>query len=387
MEVDLASDVTECLAADNIMSDVRRSEPGADGYFYFIDALDALCRSLVEEAHCTPDGLRSARNSLLHGLATQVRLCRSVAENPAISEVPIERPVFIIGLPRTGTTLLHNVLSLHPDLRSPSLWELVYPSGLARAEEQEEVADRIQDDLDRYYRKAPRVAMVHMLDARGPDECRWLLGHAFQSPIYWVRYDVPSYADWYLQKDASEAYTFHQLQLKGILWRRGGGVPLLKDPFHIWNLDALLRTYPTARFIYLHRDPVVSITSTCSMTAVVRETLSDRVDRAGIGRFWMTQIERVLGRLPALRRTTIPDSAILDIRYQDLTRDPILTMKRICAFIGISCSAETECRARSFLAENPLQKAGVLTYRADAFGLREEEMRERFAKYRDDYDV
>lgn len=387
MEIDLPSETTDCLAADKIILDVRRSETDADGPFDFIDALDALCRSLVEEAHCTPDGLRNARNSLAHGLATQVRLRRSVAENPAISEVSIDRPIFIVGLPRTGTTLLHNVLSLHPDLRSPSLWELVYPSGLAKVEEQEDVADRIQDDLDRYYRMAPDVAMVHRLDARCPDECRWLLGHAFQSPIFWVRYDVPGYADWYLKKDAGEAYAFHQLQLKSILWRKGGGVPLLKDPFHIWNLDALLRTYPTARFIHLHRDPVASITSTCSMTAVVRETLSDRVDRTAIGRFWMTQIERILAGLPALRRKTIPDDAILDIRYQDLTRDPIATVKRICAFIGISCSAETERRARSFLAANPLQKKGVLTYRADAFGLREEKIRERFAKYREDYDV
>lgn len=383
----MVSDATDCLAVDQIISDVRRSEPDAEGPFDFIDALDALCRSLAEEAHCTPDGVRNARNSLAHGLATQVRLRRSLVENPEISEVSVDRPVFIVGLPRTGTTLLHNVLSLHPDLRSPSLWELVYPSGLTRIEEQEDVADRMQNDLDHYYRMAPRVAMVHMLDARRPDECRWLLGHAFQSPIYWVRYDVPGYADWYLQKDASEAYAFHLLQLKSILWRKGGGVPLLKDPFHIWNLEALLRTYPTARFIHLHRDPVASITSTCSMTAVVRETLSDRVDRAAIGHFWTAQIEQVLGRLPALRRTTIPDNAILDIRYQDLTRDPIATVKRICAFIGIPFADGTERRARSFLAENPLQKKGVLAYSADEFGLRDEQLRERFARYREDYDV
>ena len=162
-------------------------------------------------------------------------------------------------------------------------------------------------------------------------------------------------------------------------------MPLLKDPFHIWNLDALASAYPTARYIHLHRDPVASISSTCSMTAVVRETFSNQVDRAEIGRFWAMQIERVLNRLPAQRRTAMASKAILDVRYQDLTRDPIATVKSVCGFIGLPFSAETERRAQAFLAENPLQKKGVHTYGANEFDLRDDELRERFVRYRDDY--
>jgi hypothetical protein len=387
MTIAMTSEAADFLTIDNIMSEVRRLEPDADEPFDFLDGLDVLCRSLTEEAHCTPDGLSNARNSLVHCLATQVRVRRNLRETPEIAVVPVGRPVFIIGLPRTGTTLLHNILSLHSDLRCPNLWELVYPAGLTSTEEQEEVADRMQNDIDEYYRIAPRVAMVHMLNARRPDECRWLLGHAFHSPIYWVRYDVPSYTEWFLQKDAGGAYAFHLSQLKNILWRIRGGVPLLKDPFHIWNLDALASAYPTARYIHLHRDPVASISSTCSMTAVVRETLSNQVDRAQIGRFWTLQIERALSRLPTLRRTAMAGKAILDIRYQDLTRDPIATVKSVCGFIGIPFSAETERRAQAFLTENPLQKKGVHTYSADEFGLSDDGLRERFVSYRENYGV
>jgi hypothetical protein len=387
MEIGVTSEAADFLSIDNIISDAGRLEPDAQEPFDFLDGLDALCRSLTREAHCTPDGLSHARNSLVHCLATQVRVRRNLRETPEIAAVSVGRPVFIIGLPRTGTTLLHNILSLHPDLRCPNLWELVYPAGLTTTEEQEAVADRLQNDLDQYYRIAPRVAMVHMLNARGPDECRWLLGHAFYSPIYWVRYDVPSYAEWFLQKDAGDAYAFHVSQLKNILWRVRGGVPLLKDPFHIWNLDALAGAYPAARYIHLHRDPVASISSTCSMTAVVRETLSNQVDRAEIGHFWTMQIEGVLSRLPAVRRTAMAGEAILDIRYEDLTRDPIAALKRVCGFVRIPFSDETERRAQAFLAENPLQKKGVHTYSTEEFDLRDDELRERFASYREDYGV
>ncbi|HXO69098.1 MAG TPA: sulfotransferase [Bradyrhizobium sp.] len=387
MTMAMTSEATDFLTVDDIISDVGRLEPDADEPFDFLDGLDVLCRSLTQEAHCTPDGLSKARNSLAHCLATQVRVRRNLREAPEIAVVPVERPVFIIGLPRTGTTLLHNILSLHSDLRCPNLWELVYPAGLPSTEEQEKAADAMQNDIDEYYRITPRVAMVHMLDARRPDECRWLLANAFYSPIYWIRYDVPSYVEWFLQKDAGGAYAFHLSQLKNILWRIRGGVPLLKDPFHIWNLDALARAYPAARYIHLHRDPVASISSTCSMTAVVRETLSNQVDRAEIGRFWAMQIERVLSRLPTLRRTAMAGKAILDIRYQDLTRDPIATVKSVCRFIGIPFSAETERRARAFLAENPLQKKGVHTYSADEFGLSDDGLRERFVSYRENYGV
>jgi hypothetical protein len=386
MSIALKPEAAEPLTIDQIVSDVRRLEPDADGPFDFLDGLDALCRSLMEEANCTPGGLNKARGSLVHSLATQVRVRRNLKQNPEIAEVPVDRPVFIIGLPRTGTTLLHNILALHPDLRCPRLWELVHPAGLSSRQEQEVVADEMQREIDTYYRTAPQVATVHMLNARAPDECRWLLGHAFYSPIYWVRYDVPGYTDWFLREDAGDAYAFHVSQLKNILWRKPGGVPLLKDPFHIWNLQALARAYPTARYIHLHRDPVASISSTCSMTAVVRETTSDRVDRAAIGRFWTTQIDNVLGRLPAQRAAT-GEKAHLDIRYQDLTRDPLATVSKVCAFIGIPVSAETQRRAEAFLVENPLQSKGVHTYRSDEFGLCDDALRERFASYREAYDV
>jgi len=306
-------------------------------------------------------------------------------EHPEIASQPIGRPVFIIGLPRTGTTLLHNALAQHPDLRCPNLWELLNPAGPRDPAQHQQLMQQAEAYVEWYYRSAPRMRVVHPMDAQRPDECQRLLGNAFRTAIYWLRYNVPSYAAWLVEQDFTRAYQYHQTLLRNILWRIPGQTPVLKDPFHIWHFEALARVYPTARYVFLHRDPVVSVASTCSLSEICRSARSDHIDRREIAGFWLPQIHRALTRFSVVRRAAIPDSAGLDVRYDDLTRRPLETLQRICAFIEAPVTEEATRRFRAFLTENPLQKHGVHTYTAEDFGLNRGELIERFAGYRDEY--
>jgi hypothetical protein len=372
------------LRPEAVIEAAARIEPDA---FDFLDGLEVLCDALDREAACTPEGRQGAHNGLVQSLVTQARVRRQRQRHPEIAAIPVEDPVFVIGFPRTGTTFLHNLLAQHPEFHCPDLWELLTPAGGRDADAERTAIARARAYVDDYYCHAPDMPKVHPMDALRPDECQRLLGNAFRSPIYWIRYDVPSYARWLLGQDMRGAYAFHRIQLQHILWRRSGGRLALKDPFHIWHLDALAAVYPRARFLFLHRDPATSVVSTCALTRVARGGRSARRDPHGIGKFWLEHIEQALARVPEVRRAAIPAGAALDIRYDDLVAAPAETMARICGFLDVPMTDDARRHIRGFIAANPLQAKGVHLYGAEEFGLHPDDLRARFATYRSTYNL
>ena len=377
----------DAFDVDALVERATRATPELGAPFEFLEALRVLCDSLEHEAALTVSGRQSVAAALVGSLVTQARLSKHRQDHPEIDGIPVTRPVFIIGLPRTGSTLLHNLLAQHPELRGPNLWELMTPAGPRDARHQAEAAAACQAYVDDFYRSAPRFPAIHPFNAWRPDECHRLLGNAFQSRVYWIRFRVPSYATWLERQDLGPAYEYHRLQLKSILWRIGGGVPVLKCPFHVWSLDALARTYPDARFISLHRDPAVIVPSTASLCAVNRAVRSDAVDRVEIGRFWLAHIERVVSTVAESRRTHLAGRPVLDVRHDELTRDPLGAVGRICEFIEVPLGTDVVGAMRAFLAENPRQQHGVHRYSAEEFGLDPRDLHERFAPYRREYGV
>ncbi len=377
--------VDDAFGVDAIVEEARRLEPDAGHPFAFLDGLEALCDSLEHEAGCSPQGRLATHNGLVHNLVTQARVRRHLREHPAVAASAVGRPLFVVGLPRTGTTFIHNVLAQHPGLRAPNLWELRMPAGPRDPAQQAAAADAAQAYVEWYYASAPRMRTVHPMDARRPDECQRLLSAAFRTPIYWLRHNVPGYADWLGRQDMTAAYEYHKTQLRTILWRIPGAVPVLKDPFHVWYLDALVRAYPEARLVHLHRDPAHSVPSTCSLSEICRGATSAQVDRHAIGRFWLGQIERALARLPELRRTALAGTPVLDVRYDELTGDTLGTIARICEFVEVPLTAEATARIEAFLAADPLKQHGEHRYAPQDFGLDRDDLRERFAGYRDTY--
>lgn len=376
--------------ADRLDVDVlveRAEREAGEGGFEFLDGLRVLCESLERDAAIRPEMRTLVETFLVTYLVTQVRVRRHMAEHREIDGLPIKGPVFIIGLLRTGSTFLHNLLAQHPGLRCPNLWELMTPAGPRDPRHQADAANACEAYVQEFYRSAPRVRAIHPFETWRPHECHRLLSTTFQSRVYWMRFRVPGYAEWLEQQDLRAAYAYHRVLLKNILWRLPGDVAVLKCPFHVWSLDALTHVYPTARFIHLHRDPSVTVPSTASLCAELRTGRSDRVDRVEIGRFWLRHVERALAMVADARRTCLAGAPILNVRYPELIRDPMGTVTRVCEFIGVPLTGDATARIREFLTEQPLQRHGEHRYTAEEFGLDRRDLLKRFAEYRHDYEL
>jgi Sulfotransferase family len=373
---------------DALVHDARAATgAGEDEQLEFLDALTELSTALDRESRLSAEGRAAVRRSLVTSLATQVELRRHLAANPDVARTPITRPVFIVGLLRTGSTLVHNLLAQHPDMRCPNLWELLAPVGPRDPRRNEADARAAQAYVEDYYQHAPDLPKIHFLDARRPDECHRLLGNTFQSMVFWMRFRVPGYARWLRGRDLTAAYRYHRLLLQSILWRIPGGVPVLKCPFHIWSLKPLLAAYPDARFIHLHRSPTTTVPSTCSLSAVLQGARMERVDRAEIGRFWLAEVERGLMHFMDTGWRSLAANPVLDVRYADLTADPMAVISRICHFLDVPMTDDAARRMRRYLDENPANRHGVHRYTATEFGLSAADLDARFARYREHYDL
>ncbi len=380
---------TSAFAVDFLIEKAKeRAEATVEEMSAFIEPLEILAHALDTEARLSPVGRVAVSNALITSLITQVKLSRNILGNPKINEVPLEQPVFIIGMLRTGSTLVHNLLAQHSDLRVPNLWELMYPADMVMTSTaQEELANRAQSYVDEYFRVAPQLKVIHFLDARQPDECHRLLGNTFQSMVYEMRYRIPSYSRWLDERDLTQAYAYHQLQLKNILWRIPGKVVILKCPFHAWFLDALVRAYPTARFIHLHRNPTSIVLSTCSLCTTIRAGRSNDIDPTEIGTQWLAQIERGVTRMQEARRTYLSKMPVLDIRYNDLMSDTLGTMQQICHFIGVPITEQAREKMEFYLEQNKQNKHGTHRYTAEEFGLNLHDLDTRFDDYRKQYEL
>jgi Sulfotransferase family len=372
------------LEAAELVGGVLGHAPDGDGPLRFLPALDRLCSAISDEARLTEAGRRSTRRSLVSALVLQLRLHRLLGEHPEIERLPFDGPLVVAGLFRSGTTLLQNLLAQHPDVRAPQLWELMHPvSRDGSAAERARLIRVTQSYVQAYYRAAPAFRAIHYLDAELPEECHRLTGATFTSDIYPLRYRIPSYVQWLDEQDMRRPYAFHRTLLHCLLWRDPGGHVALKCPTHLWHLDTLAATYPEGRLVRLHRHPVAAVASSCSLTAVVRSARSAEVDPGEIGRYWTERAEAALGT--ARRSGAVHGLPVLDLRYDDLVRDPLAAVASVCDFAGIRWTGAAERRVRRFLDRNPQGRHGVHRYAPEEFGLSRLDLEERFGDYRKEF--
>lgn len=346
-----------------------------EGPVPFSEALDRFARALRTEARLRPEDVEPVWRSILR---SQVVLADTAAlheSRPELAHVALDRPVFIIGFLRTGSTLLHNLLGQHEALHSPLLWELSYHSDAARQpSEHEALRASAQEYVDEYYRKAPGLPGIHFIDAGRPDECHRLLANTFHSMVLEMRYRVPSYGQWLHEQDLVVPYHWHRWQLQVLMSRHSRAdrpplVPVLKCPFHTWFLDSLAQVYPDARFIHLHRDPIEVVGSTASLCRTLRGARSDYLDLAEIGEQWFTRITGLSHRLADDRDELIGHQPVLDIRYQRFVADPHGVMADVCAFLEVPFSADFQAAVAEYLTWKPTAVHGKHIYALDEFGL------------------
>lgn len=350
---------------------------------YPLSALPVLVHALHREARLTPAGAAVAEQSIVAALTRLARVRGMRRQHPEIDRAPLGGPVFLTGIFRTGSTLLHHLLARHPDLRVPPLWQMLAPAG---GGSESDLVRQARSYVDEYYRAAPAFREIHPLSADEPEECHRLTGNSLHADIYSLRYRIPNYADWLADRDMTAAYLSHQEQLRCLLWRygaqNGGSVDerpvVLKCPSHMWHLATLAKAYPQARIVRLHRDPLRCLGSLCSLTEVVRSARSEQVDPLEIGRHWLKQVCRAL--VDVRPASTVHGLPVLDVDFRDLVAGPMRTMREVCEFIGVPMTEVAERRIAAYLAR---QRGGSgHRYALETYGLRPGDVAERLTGYR-----
>jgi hypothetical protein len=350
----------------------------------FREPLRILLRAYESEAQLTLVGRLAARRDTLRLLTNRLRLVADRKRHPDIAAQEIRQPLFIVGLPRTGSTLLHHLLAQDPSNRVPLSWEVMFPSPppeRASYEDDPRIA-AAQRLLNRFDRLTPHFKIIHPTHARWPIECMAILSHTFASPQFQSMYYVPSYQRWLSYKDLRPVYAFHRRFLQHLQWRCPAERWVLKAPSHLFALDALLATYPDACMIQTHRDPRAVVASVASLDAVLRRVFSHRVNPKQIGLEALQQWASALERAMQIRdRTNGAPGRFLDVYYTGLVRDPIATVRRIYAHCDLRFTDEAETRMRRFLAAYPKDQHGVHRYSLAQFGLSPDEVALRFHAY------
>jgi hypothetical protein len=319
----------------------RLARPRANGPWQFLDGLEALVAALNDEADLSPAGRKITRDALVRSLVTQLAVRDLVAAHPDILTVMVRRPVIITCLPRMGSTWLHGLLATHPDLRAPRMWEVMAPhasylGGMAR---EAAIADA-SAAVTEYFALAPSMYAMHPTSPDHPEECHRLLAHTFRTRAHESRFHIPSYQRWLRTADMTAAYAYHRLLVQCLVAAPSRRRLILKCPYHLWHLAELFATYPDARLVHLHRDPVAALRSACTMMEAAQRVRSDHVNLIELGRYW-SQFYAEGTRLAVDRAAAdATGPAVLDVRYEDLVAEPRTTLARIGEFADLELPAE-----------------------------------------------
>lgn len=361
------------------------------GAAHFREGLGVLLGALESEAELSLLGRMSARSQIVKLLVNRLRLEAAVARHPEALEVPLERPVVIVGLPRTGTSHLHNLLSAHPGLRFLPYWEstepIAAPDDVAPPGGPDPRIARIQAGLDQGMALIPHQQAMHEIDAQTPHEEIGFFSMDFACPIFFTSFKVPSYRAWYRKADIGRSYAYARRVLQLVSFLRDGGKRwVLKSPMHLERLVPLMKTYPDARVVMTFRDPARVVLSMATMTAYGRRLVQEKVDPVYIGRQVADNVQdrfdaavRDIGAVPAAQRC--------DVHFEAYMKDPMAAVRRVLEFAELDASDATMARMRAYQDAHPRGKFGRIVYDYAAVGIDPAELRARARRYIETFDI
>ena len=353
------------------------------------DNLDRLLDAFIDADDLSPIGVEIAAADVIVPLRNRLQITAWRTEHPEIAQEKIERPIIILGQPRTGTTILYDLLNQDPDLRAPLTWEVDQPFPVPQPETYETDSRIAQTEaaLEMSEQLNPGFMKFHPMSARGGQECVRITMGTFCSMTYSTQYLLPAYQRWLMREaDHAVAYRYHRKFLQHLQ----SGVPgqwLLKSPAHLWNLDKVLAEYPDAILVQTHRDPLVVISSISALMAYLQRLASDKstVQRVAgqCAEENILGLERMMGwvdeGLPGADR-------IIHVRFADFMADPFATIGAVYDRIGRDLTPQAEQRMREHLSANPGDGGGNRYTWTDT-GLDAGELRERFRAYQERFDV
>ena len=376
------------LVADQLLAAARQQTGLTElGDASILDGLERLVTALDREARLTEAGRQRMEASIVGTLANRLRVEHHLARHPELLRRPIERPLFLFGLPRTGTTLAINLLSADPARRCLLRWEAFNSVPPPRPDELHG-GPRYQQEqtrLDYATKMAPQISAIHHENADSPTECQFAMTPSFCAQVYDAGAYIPSYHRWFLHTSYLPAFRYHKRLLQ-LLQSDAPGRWTLKNPWHPLFLDDLIQVYPDAQLVMTHRDPVEVVGSACSLLKHVRVMYSDEVDLRAIGACMMETFDLMIERTLAYKARH-GWSSIYDLQYADLMRDPVGEMRKLYQHFGEPFSAAAEQGMRQHLADNPQGKHGKHTYALEDYGLSMAAVRKHYADYCRRFDI
>jgi hypothetical protein len=385
-------DESMSLEAESILAEARQ-KTGLDdfGDDSFREPMERLLRSMEEEAELSATGRAMQRARVVGLLVNRLRAEDHFRRFPEILDEELGEPLVIVGLARTGTTMLHRMIASDPLVFSLLWWESRNPAPFPQSGDGEDgQADpRIRDaeaEVAAMIEGAPDLVAMHPIEAGEPDEEIMLLEHSFFSTNPEAFVNVPSFGAWLDQQDQTPGYLYLKKLLQFLQWqkKRVGGMGqrwVLKTPHHLGFMDPLFRVFPDARVIQTHRDPLQTIPSLASLIHAIRILGSDAADPLVAGRQWSDRMSRALRRCMEVREAH--EDRFIDVWFADALQDPLAQMRRIYDFAGMDLASETEAKMRQWLVDNAREKRVAHSYTLEQFGLTEEGIRRDFAAYRE----
>jgi hypothetical protein len=352
------------------------------------EGLDVLLDAVEREAALNDVGRMILRTWIDERLVNRLRLTAWVREHPEVRDEEVRAPIVVVGMLRTGSTLLCELLAADPANRPLMKWEglnAVPPPEAAGFTTDPRIAAEVEKQ-EAIYSMVPRLKAVHWEPGDGPTECVALLTQSFRAQDWYGLFRIPSYAQWFHACDMHPAYDYHRLSLQ-VLQSRAPGRWTLKAPGHLLALDQLVATYPDARIVVLHRDPVRTVASSASLSATSRPDSLSTADFGGyFGRLWLDVLGTMVDRLVD-HRDREGDARFCDLHYRDLVADPVGAVRGIYAHFGEELPPDAAGLMQAHLAAHPQGRHGAHRYTLADFGLTETEVRDRFAAYCERFDV
>lgn len=384
----MAQQLVADALVEQAMTETGIREFDNDSYREGLEVFIASFNEGIANGWMSEGGIARATADTLHYLRGRLKVSQYLRENPQLLDRPVARPVFVMGIPRTGTTLMSNLLAADPARRSPLTWEIDDPVppvaskdmlvGDPRAQArlaQEKAMLEANPDMGKYYRSS----------AIYPNECVFFMAHDFKTLMIESKGRLPLYKDFIFSCDMTSAYEYHKKFLQ-VLQHHVGGVWNVKKPSHSLWLETIFKIYPDARVIWTHRDPFTATGSLCSIISLSHMGHMGRIDTEWLAQDYPWQAAEHANRIMDFR-DRFGEDRIIDVHYADLVRDPVGETKKLYAKLGDEWTAEAEAGIQKWVDDNPQNKFGKHDYKLAQYGLGKDKLEPLFERYLSRYDV
>lgn len=350
----------------------------------FLPGLKKLLTTYQENGF-SEKGCKRLRHRLVDLLAVRLKVEAAFKAHPEILDIEIKAPLFLTGLPRTGTSALLNLLANDRASRPLLLWEGFNPDPLPGNPSKDE--DPRYLAMKGYYdqmNQNPEFKKIHATSPDTPEECVHLLNHTFQDVQFGIETMMEPYASWFQQQDLTASYNYYANLLRLLQWQRPGDRWLLKTPGHLWALNHLIRLFPDAHIIITHRNPLESVTSYASMMAALMKDRSFKKTELGpvVMEYLARKVERSLEQ-----RESIPDHQIIDLHFKEFVDQPMTIVEKIYQHFDLPLSKQTLTAMLAYADDNSMGKHGKHEYQLAEFGLEKEQILDRFQFYLERFQI